>query len=169
MSARIGLLLTVIVFAAPVSASKWAQSVLASAGETRAPGSMIRVVSRHGAARVETLDGVGCPEAICSRVFARALVEDEEGTTVQNIRFDTVAAIEMLGAGEARVRFIDGPTIVRRHVLLALEPDAGNADIGCGDDDGAQRALPMGLAQLRREFHCFAPGAESVAQARITA
>jgi len=118
MSARIGLLLTVIVFAAPVSASKWAQSVLASAGETRAPGSMIRVVSRHGAARVETLDGVGCPEAICSRVFARALVEDEEGTTVQNIRFDTVAAIEMLGAGEARVRFIDG--IVER-VLVATD------------------------------------------------
>jgi hypothetical protein len=118
MSARIGLLLTAIVLAAPVSASKWAESVLASAGETRAPGSMIRVISRHGAARVETLDGVGCSEAICSRVFVRALVEAEEGTTVQNIRLDTVAAIEILGAGEARVRFIDG--IVER-VLVASD------------------------------------------------
>jgi hypothetical protein len=118
MSARIGLLLTAIVLAAPLSASKWVESGLANAGETRAPGSMIRVVSRHGAARVETLDGVGCSEAICSRVFIRALVEDEEGTTVQNIRFDSVAAIEMLGAGEARVRFIDG--IVKR-VLVAAD------------------------------------------------
>jgi hypothetical protein len=99
---------------------------------------MIRLVPRHGAARVETLDGVGCSEAICSRVFVRALVEDEEGTTNQNVRFDTVAAIEMLGGGKARVRFIDG--VVERvlvatdnRVLYLVDPAGRHKKVELGD------------------------------------
>lgn len=118
MTARIALLITAIVLAGPWSATTWTERVFASAREPRAGAPMIRIIPRHGPARIETLDGIGCSEAICSRVFVRTLASKERGTSARNIRFDAVAAIEMLGGGDARVRFIDG-TI--RRVLVAAD------------------------------------------------
>jgi hypothetical protein len=88
--------------------------VFATTTDTRAAGSAIRIVPRIGPPRIETLDGIGCSEAICSRVFVRARVEGAEA----KIRFDTIAAIEMLGGGDARVRFVDGTS---RRVLVAAD------------------------------------------------
>jgi hypothetical protein len=56
---------------------------------------------------------------------------EDEGTVVQNIAFDTVAGIEMLDGGEARVHLIDG-TVQRVLVaigwrVLYLHDDAGRA------------------------------------------
>ena len=117
MSARIGLLLTAIILAAPASASKWTERVFADATHTHAATAMIRIVPSDGPARVESFDGIGCSEAICSREFIRALVLDDEGTTVQSIRFDRIARIEMRGGGEALFRFTDG--IVQRLLVAA--------------------------------------------------
>jgi hypothetical protein len=104
---RIALLMTALALAAPWSATKWTWGALANAGEPA--GSLsIRIVPRNGPVHIETLDGIGCTEAICSRVFVRTLVVDNEGAAVQNVRFDTVAAIELLGGGDALIRFIDG-------------------------------------------------------------
>ena len=117
MSARIGLLLTAIILAAPASASKWTERVFAGSRDTHAATAMIRIVFRSGPARVEAFDGIGCSEAICSREFIRALVVDDEGTSVQNVRFDTIAGIEMRGGGEALFRFTDGS--VQRSLVAA--------------------------------------------------
>jgi len=114
MTRRIALLITVIVLTGPWSVSRWTARVFASAKDTRAAGSVIRIVPRTGPPRIETLDGIGCSETICSRMFVRARVEGAEA----KIRFDTIAAIEMLGGGDARVRFVDGTS---RHVLVAAD------------------------------------------------
>jgi hypothetical protein len=124
---RVALLMTALALAAPWSA-KWTGGALANAGEPA--GSLsIRIVPRKGPAHIETLDGIGCTEAVCSRVFVRTLVVNDEGAAVQNFNFDTIAAIEMLGGGDARVRLIDGtfqPVLVAAdNRLLYLRDDAG--------------------------------------------
>jgi hypothetical protein len=129
-------LLTAIVVAAPI-ASRWTDGPVAHASGARSAATMIRVVPRTGSPYVRALDGIGCSQAICSRVFVRALVADDEGTAVQRIRFDTVAAIEMLGGGDARVRFNDGTS---RRVLVA----ADNRVLYLIDDAGRTKRLDLG-------------------------
>jgi hypothetical protein len=115
---------------APLSAiSKWTEVAFAAPRETRTADLMIRITPLNGPSRVETLDGVGCSETICSRVFVRTFVEDEEGPVARDIPLDTVAAIEPRGGGHARVRFING-TVQRLVVpagwrVLYLLDDAG--------------------------------------------
>src|SRR5262245_13937112 len=117
MTTRVACLIIVIVLAGPWPASKWVSRAFASAGDTR-HGLRIRINPRKGPAYVEPLNGIGCSETICSRVFVRALVEDDDGTVVQRIRFDTIAALEMLPSGDARVRFNDGTS---RRLLVASD------------------------------------------------
>ena len=125
------LLMFAFVLAPPSSISKWTKVAFAAPRETRTAGLMIRITALNGPSRVETLDGIGCSEAICSRVFVRTLVEDEGRTVARDIPLDTVAAIEPRGGGHARVRFINGT--VRRLVVptgwrvLYLLDEAGRA------------------------------------------
>jgi len=98
---------------------------------------MIRIVPRNGPAHVESLDGIGCTEAICSRVFVRALVEDDERTAVQQIPFDSIAGIEMVGGGDARIRSIDGTA---RRVIVA----ADNRVLYLIDGAGRTKTLDLG-------------------------
>jgi hypothetical protein len=115
---------------APLSSiSKWTEVAFAAASETRATGLTIRIIPLNGPSRVQTLDGIGCSEVICSRVFVRTFVEDEGRTVARDIPLDTVAAIEPRGGGHARVRFING-TVQRLVVpvgwrVLYLLDDAG--------------------------------------------
>jgi hypothetical protein len=123
------LLMLAFVLAPLSSISKWTEVAFAAASETRAPGLTLRLIPLNGPSRVQTLDGIGCSEAICSRVFVRTFVEDEDRTVARDIPLDTVAAIEPLGAGHARVRFISG-TVQRLVVpigwrVLYLLDDAG--------------------------------------------
>jgi hypothetical protein len=115
MTARIAALIIAVVLAGPWLSSKWTGIVLASAAGMHPAGHVIRIVPRNGPPYVESLDGIGCSEALCSRVFVRVWIDDDEGTALRRIPFDTVAAIEMLGGGDARIRSIDGtaqPVIV---------------------------------------------------------
>ena len=138
MTARIALLITAIVVAGPTVTSTWTQRVLVSAAATHHPaGHMIRIVPRNGPAHVESLDGIGCTEAICSRVLVRALVEDDEGTAVQQIPFDSIAGIEMVGGGDARIRSIDGTA---RRVIVA----ADNRVLYLIDGAGRTKTLDLG-------------------------
>ena len=137
MTARIALVITAIVLAGPTVSSKWIQGVLVSATETHQAGHRIRIVPRNGPAHVESLDGIGCTEAICSRVFVRALVEDDEGMAVQQIPFDSIAAIEMVGGGDARIRSIDGTA---RRVIVA----ADNRVLYLIDKAGRTKTLDLG-------------------------
>jgi len=94
---------------APLSSiAKWTEVAYAAPRETRTAGLMIRITPLNGPSRVETLDGIGCSEAICSRVFVRTLVDDEDRTVARDIPLDTVAAIEPRVGGHARLRFING-------------------------------------------------------------
>ena len=133
---RIALLMTALALAAPWSATEWTGAVFANAGE-RAGRLTIRIVPRNGAAHIETLDGIGCTEAICSRVFVRMLGLGEEGGAVQNVYFHTIAAIETRGGGDVRVRFIDGTwqraVVAADNRVLYLIDDGGHTkkvDIG---------------------------------------
>ena len=137
MTVRVALLLTAVTLAAPWSPTKWAAAVLANGSEPAV--GRIRIVPRNGPSYIGTLDGVGCTEALCSRVVVRTLALDDEGTPVQNIRFDTVAAIEMLAGGNARVRFVDGTF---QRVLIA----ADNRVLYLFDQDG--RTQTVGLDDL---------------------
>jgi hypothetical protein len=51
-------------------------------------------------------------------VFVRTLIADHGGAAVRNVNFDTIASIEMLGGGDARVRLIDGTF---QRVLVAAD------------------------------------------------
>ena len=134
---RVALLMTALALAAPWSATKWTGGALANAGEPA--GSLsIRIVPRNGPAHIETLDGIGCTEAICSRVFVRTLLVNDEGAAVQHVDFDTIAAIEMLGAGDARVRLIDGTfqrvlVAADNRVLYLLDEAGRTKTVGLGD------------------------------------
>src|SRR5262245_43298199 len=136
MTTRVACLIIVIVLAGPWPASKWVSRAFASAGDTR-HGLRIRINPRKGPAYVEPLNGIGCSETICSRVFVRALVEDGEGTVVQRIRFDAIAALEMLASGDARVRFHDGTS---RRLLVA----ADNRVLYLMDETGRTRRVDLG-------------------------
>ena len=123
------LLMFAFVLAPLSSISKWTEVALAAPTETRIADLTIRLTPLNGPSRVETLNGLGCSEAICSRVFVRTLVEDEGRTVTRDIPLDTVAAIESRGGGHARVRFING-TVQRLVVpigwrVLYLLEDAG--------------------------------------------
>ena len=111
------LLMLAFVLAPLSSISKWTEVAFAAPRETRTAGLMIRITPLNGPSRVETLDGIGCSEAICSRVFVRTLVGDEDRTVIRDIPLDTVAAIESRGGGHARLRFINGT--VQRLVVPA--------------------------------------------------
>jgi len=102
------LLMFAFVLAPLSSIATWTEIAFASPRETRTADLMIRITPLNGPSRVETLDGLGCSEAICSRVFVRTFVEDEGRTVTRDIPLDTVAAMESLGGGHARVRFING-------------------------------------------------------------
>ena len=101
------LLMFAFVLAPLSSIAKWTEVAFAAPRETRTADLMIRITPLNSPSRVEALDGIGCSEAICSRVFVRTLVEDKDRTVTRDIPLDTVAAMESLGGGHARVRFIN--------------------------------------------------------------
>ena len=118
MTVRIAALIIAVVLAGPWVSSKWTGIVLASAAGTHPAGHVIRIVPRNGLPYVESLDGIGCSEALCSRVFVRVWVDDDEGPAIQRIAFDTVTAIDMLGGGDARIRSVDGTS---QRVIVAAD------------------------------------------------
>src|SRR5262245_5614859 len=118
MSARIAPLIIAVVLAGPWLSSKWTGGVLASAAGTHPAGHVIRIVPKNGLPYIESFDGIGCSQALCSRVFVRVWVDDDEGTAIQRIPFDTVARIDMLEGGDARIRSIDGTA---QRVIVAAD------------------------------------------------
>ena len=78
----------------------------------------VRLTSRSGSSRVATLEGVGCTEAICSRVAVRTrpVSGDEAGVTFVN--FDVTAAVRPHRPGVVTVDFVDGSS---RQVVIPTE------------------------------------------------
>jgi hypothetical protein len=61
-------------------------------------GMMARVVSADGTTRTVKLEGIGCTESMCSRVFIRS--KDENGAPVQTW-LDSIASIKDATASDA--------------------------------------------------------------------
>ena len=117
---RKGSVLMVVVF---VSASWLATDLGGESSKTQGVAARsqqlhVRLTSRSGLSRVATLDGVGCTEAICSRVAVRtrAISGNEAGVTLVN--FDAIAAMRMHRPGVATIDFVDGSS---RQVVIPTE------------------------------------------------
>jgi hypothetical protein len=82
-----------------------------------------------------TLDGVGCSEAICSRVSVRTRGFGEGG--VVRTRFDTIGAIKMLDGGTATVELTDGTS---QRVVVAVD----NRVLYLLDDTGRAQKVDLG-------------------------
>lgn len=78
----------------------------------------VRLTSRSGSSRVATLDGVGCTEAICSRVAVRTRAVSGEDASVTLVNFDVIAAMRIHRPGVATVDFVDGSS---RQVVIPTE------------------------------------------------
>lgn len=68
-------------------------------------GMMARVVSADGTSRTVKLEGVGCTESMCSRVFIRST--DENGAPVQTW-LDSIASVKDAGEGGGLLVMRDG-------------------------------------------------------------
>ena len=92
--------------------------VTITASGHQAPHRRVLLTPRAGPSRVATLQGVGCSEAICSRVAVRtrAASREERGETL--VRFDAIAAIKSNMAGHATIDFVDGSS---RRVVIPIE------------------------------------------------
>ena len=86
---------------------------LPSQVEGHRSGMMARVVSADGTARTVKVEGIGCTESMCSRVFIRT--KDQNGAPVQTW-LDSIAAIRDATANDALFVMKDGTE--RRLALL---------------------------------------------------
>ena len=83
-----------------------ARALTIAASGHRAPQSRVLLTPLAGPSRVATLEGVGCSEAICSRVAVRTRPADREDRAQTLVRFDTIAAIKLNKAGRATIDFV---------------------------------------------------------------
>ena len=74
---------------------------------------MAKVVSADGTSRTVRLEGVGCTESMCSRVFIRS--KGESGAPLRTW-FDSIASIKDATATDALFVMKDGTE--RRHTLV---------------------------------------------------
>jgi hypothetical protein len=72
--------------------------------QEHSPGSMARVTMRNGATRTVTLEGVGCPQGICSRTSIKAKDKDSMVQTW----FDSLAQIKDITPTDALFVLKDG-------------------------------------------------------------
>lgn len=78
---------------------------LPSQAEGHRSGMMARVVAADGTSRTVRLEGVGCTESICSRVFIRS--KGESGATLRTW-FDSIVSIKDATANDALFVMRDG-------------------------------------------------------------
>jgi hypothetical protein len=83
-----------------------------------APHRRVLLTPHAGPSRFATLEGVGCSEAICSRVAVRTRAASSEDGGETLVRFDAIATIRSNGAGHATVDLVDGSS---RHVVIPTE------------------------------------------------
>jgi hypothetical protein len=75
---------------------------------------MAKVVSADGISRAVRLEGIGCTESMCSRVFIRS--KGESGAQLR-IWFDSIASIQDATATDALFVMKDGTA--QRHTLVS--------------------------------------------------
>ena len=112
------LMVVVLVSASGLAADLGGESSRTQEVAARTQQLRVRLTSQSGSSRVAALDGVGCTEAICSRVAirTRAISSDEAGVTLVN--FDAIAAMRMHRPGVATIDFVDGSS---RQVVIPAE------------------------------------------------
>ena len=108
---RIGWIAAVLV----IPALKSGGADLPTQVEGHRSGMMARVVSADGSSRTVRIEGVGCTESMCSRVFIRS--KGESGAPLRTW-FDSIASIKDATANDALFVMKDGTQ--RR---LGLVPD----------------------------------------------
>jgi hypothetical protein len=93
-------------------------------------GIMARVVSADGTTRTVKLEGVGCTESMCSRVFIRSM--DENGAPVQTW-LDSIASIQDATASDALFVMKNGTqrrlALVTDFRVLYVSTPAGKLDL----------------------------------------
>ena len=100
---------------------------------------LVRLTPASGPSRVATLEGVGCIQAICSRVAIRTLGDDEGEHADVLVDFETITAIRSHGGGRATVDLIDGTS---RRVVIPVN----NRVLYLSDD--SHRAEKLDVGQL---------------------
>jgi hypothetical protein len=106
-----------------------------TASRRHEPHRRVWLTPHSGPSRVATLEGVGCSEAICSRVRVRTRASGEErGETL--VRFDEIVTIKSDKAGHATLDFVDGTS---RRVVIPIE----NRVIYLLDDSDRTQRLDM--------------------------
>jgi hypothetical protein len=89
-------LVYVVVGLMAVAGSPWAGPGEARAGSARLVATMMRA---NGASQTVTIEGVGCSEALCSRVAVRTTADDDQQVT--KTWLDTIAAIRDITSKDA--------------------------------------------------------------------
>ena len=79
---------------------------------------LVRLTPFSGPSRVATLEGVGCTEAICSRVGIRTLGNDEGEQADILVNFETITAIRPHDAGRASLELLDGTS---RQIVIRID------------------------------------------------
>jgi hypothetical protein len=141
MMRRISVFAVIALVAAPWLVSDVAGTSLgtptSSASGHHAPHRRVLLTPHDGPSRFATLEGVGCSEAICSRVAVRTRAASGEEGRETLVRFDAIAQIRSNGAGHATVDFVDGSS---RHVVIPTE----NRVFYVLNDSGRPEKLDMG-------------------------
>ena len=77
----------------------------------------VRLTPHSGPSRMATLEGVGCTQAICSRLAVRTRAAGgQQGETLVN--FNAIGAIRLRRPGQVTVDFVDGSS---RQVVIPSE------------------------------------------------
>ena len=93
-----------------------------------------RMTLANGSLRTVSFEGVGCSEALCSRVAVRSRSED--GSRVTTTRLDTIAAIKDIASGCALFVLKDGTS---RRVSVVHD----NRFVYFADQHGADKKIDL--------------------------
>lgn len=119
MMPKTSLLILITLAGGPlVSAVAVASRATPATAQERMTHRLVRLMPASGPSRMATLEGVGCTQAICSRVAIRTLGDHEGEHADVLVDFETITTIRSHGAGRATVDLIDGTS---RRVVIPIE------------------------------------------------
>ena len=133
---KVSLLIVIMLAGAPLPSDVVVASRARPAEvQQRATHGLLRLTPHSGPSRMAFLDGVGCTEAICSRVAIPMLGDGDEADTL--VDFDTITAIRPHDTGRATMDLIDGTS---RQVVIPIE----NRVLYLSDASGEAQKLDLG-------------------------
>jgi len=135
---KVSLMILIMLAGAPLASDvAVASRPTSAAAQPRATHRIVRLTPLSGPSRVATLEGVGCTEAICSRVAIRTLRDDEGEHADVLVDFETITAIKPREAGRATVVLTDGTS---RQVVIPVD----NRVLYLSDDSDRTQKVDVG-------------------------